>query len=80
MSANPVRITLTVGADGAVAAVTHDALGQECLPYVHALEDMLDAMTVDSDYTQDWWRTESAGVRVEHNAVEPQRDQLDGRW
>ncbi|MGY0503431.1 DUF2997 domain-containing protein [Nocardia sp. FBN12] len=78
MSANPVRITLTVGPDGTVAAVTHDALGQECLPYVHALEDMLDAMTVDSDYTQDWWRSESATVRPQ--AVEPQPDRLDGHW
>ncbi|MFC6009564.1 DUF2997 domain-containing protein [Nocardia lasii] len=78
MSDKPVRLTLTIGADGRVAAETHDALGQDCLPYVQALEDLLEATTEDSAYTADWWRTET--VRTEPSVVEPQREQLDGRW
>ncbi|WP_216909037.1 DUF2997 domain-containing protein [Nocardia noduli] len=58
----PVRITVTVSADGQIQAETHDAVGEQCLPYVQALEDLLAADTLDSTYTEDWWKTEGAPV------------------
>lgn len=53
----PVRITVVVGADGQITAETHNAVGADCLPHVQVLEDLLDATTVDSDYTADWWKS-----------------------
>jgi hypothetical protein len=56
----PVRITVTVSADGQVRAQTHDAIGEQCLSYVQVLEDLLAAETLDSTYTDDWWKTAAA--------------------
>ncbi|MEV0251793.1 DUF2997 domain-containing protein [Nocardia sp. NPDC050712] len=61
----PVRLTIVVGADGRIRAETHNVVGELCLPYVQALEDLLDATTVDSDYTADWWKTVAAQVNTD---------------
>lgn len=63
------RITLTVTADGRIAAQTHDTVGEQCLPYVQVLEDLLDAVTTDSEYTPDWWRTAAVPVTAARETV-----------
>ena len=57
-----VRIEVVVAPDGSVTATTHNTRGTDCLPYIQVLEDLLDATTVDSAYTEDWSTTHSTPV------------------
>lgn len=65
----PVRITVTVAADGQVIAQTHETVGEQCLPYIQVLEDLLEATTIDSNYTTDWWKTAGAQVNTHRDEV-----------
>lgn len=49
------RITVRVGRDGQITAETQGIKGKACLPYIALLENMLEAETVDSDYTSDFY-------------------------
>lgn len=51
-----VRIEVVVDAEGRVTATTHNTAGDQCLPYIQVLEQLLEATTVDSAYTPDFWR------------------------
>ncbi len=51
------RIEVTVGPDGVVSAKTHGLLGDTCLDYIAVLEDLLEARTATSEYTDDYTRT-----------------------
>ncbi|MFC9996852.1 DUF2997 domain-containing protein [Nocardia sp. NPDC127526] len=74
----PVRITVTIAADGQVSAQTHDTVGAQCLPYIQVLENLLEATTIDSEYTGDWWKTEAAQV-VSHRAPIADPARVDDR-
>lgn len=50
------RITIRVHADGQVSAETHDITGPKCMDYIAVLEDLLDAETVSSAFTDDYTR------------------------
>lgn len=54
------RLEITVRRDGSIAATTHDVTGAACLDYIALLEDLLEAETVTSRYTDDFVRIESA--------------------
>ncbi|MFE6919671.1 DUF2997 domain-containing protein [Nocardia sp. NPDC057663] len=64
----PIRITVTVAADGQVHAETQHTIGEQCLPYLNALEDLLGAETVDSAFTEDWWKTAGAPMVTQQQA------------
>ena len=66
MSGRP-RVEVTVHPDGTVTAQTHDVLGERCLDYVDALEDLLAARAVDSAYTSDFTRTETTVRQEDHD-------------
>ncbi|MFT4471242.1 DUF2997 domain-containing protein [Arthrobacter sulfonylureivorans] len=51
------QLIVTVGPDGAVAAETRNIFGSDCLDYITLLEDLLEAETVSSSYTEDYTRT-----------------------
>ncbi|WP_370949569.1 DUF2997 domain-containing protein [Amycolatopsis sp. cg5] len=53
------RVTVTIGRDGSISAETHGVTGSKCLDYIPLLEDMLDAETVTSEFTEDYRRTET---------------------
>jgi hypothetical protein len=52
------HIEVTVGPDGVVSARTHGVLGERCLDYIAVLEDLLEARTASSEYTDDYTRTQ----------------------
>lgn len=54
------QLIVTLRPDGSVAAETLGMTGDECLDYISALEDLLDATTTSSSYT-----AEHAGVASE---------------
>jgi hypothetical protein len=47
-------ITVRIARDGTVHAETHGLKGEACLPYVAALERLVDAETVRSEYTAEF--------------------------
>ncbi len=51
------QIVVTVRPDGTVVAATRGVVGERCLDYVAVLEQLLDAETTTSEYTEDRWRS-----------------------
>ncbi len=68
-------LVVTVGVDGVVTAETKGAKGASCLPYIDLLENLLEATTTDSRYTDDF------SSAVANPAVQTQgvRDELGQR-
>lgn len=54
------QLIVNLRPDGSVAAETIGMTGDECLSYISALEDLLDATTTSSSYTP-----EHAGVAAQ---------------
>ncbi|UNK72235.1 DUF2997 domain-containing protein [Microbacterium sp. H1-D42] len=48
------QLIVNLRPDGSVAAETLGMTGDECLAYISALEDLLDATTTSSSYTADY--------------------------
>jgi len=51
------QILLTIGTDGSIQAETKGIKGEKCLQSISALEDMLDAITLDSQYTKEFYES-----------------------
>lgn len=60
------RLVVQLRADGSVAAETFGMYGDDCLPYINALEDLLDATTVSSSFTDDYSRVAAQSIATEH--------------
>jgi len=65
------RIVISLGADGRVSAHTEGIMGEKCLGAVPLLEDLLDAVAVDSAYTSDFHQITGAT----HDATRTQAQQ-----
>lgn len=48
------QLIVNLRPDGSVAAETIGMTGDECLDYISALEDLLDATTTSSSFTADY--------------------------
>lgn len=62
------QLIVNLRPDGSVAAETIGMKGEECLSYISALEDLLDATTTSSSYTDDFAGvsdTAQTGLRTE---------------
>jgi len=53
------HLIVRVTPDGAVAAETQGIKGQPCLDYIQILEDLLDAETTSSAFTDEYYQTAS---------------------
>ena len=49
------EIVVRLRPDGTIEAVTHGLKGDECLPYVDAMEQLTAGRTVDSHYTAEYY-------------------------
>lgn len=54
------RIVVTVRVDGTIEAETHGVTGAACLDYIARLEDLIDAGTVASRFTEDYHAASSS--------------------
>jgi len=61
------QLIVNLRADGSVAAETIGMTGDECLTYISALEDLLDATTTASSFTDDY-----AGVSATQTSAHTQ--------
>jgi Protein of unknown function (DUF2997) len=65
------QLIVTVRPDGAVSAETRNIFGTDCLDYITVLEDLLEAETVSSSYTEDYSRTAvTASEYVHHETAD----------
>ncbi|WP_349409946.1 DUF2997 domain-containing protein [Pseudalkalibacillus sp. SCS-8] len=55
---NKKKIKIRIGEDGQIFAETIGLKGKECLTYIEQLEKLLDAETIDSNYTAEYYETE----------------------
>jgi len=69
MTTGPRRIVVTVTAQGTISAKTVGFTDDSCLDYIAVLEDLLEARTVESAYTEEYARA-TAEVRQEEHDVE----------
>lgn len=63
-------IQVTIGLDGSIKAETIGMKGNKCMASIAALEDLLEAEAIDSEYTKEFYENEIQGVAVgeENNA------------
>ncbi|MBO1515415.1 DUF2997 domain-containing protein [Metabacillus bambusae] len=51
------RVRIEIGIDGKIKAETLGIKGKKCLEFIQILEQMLDAETIDSEYTSEYLET-----------------------
>ena len=59
------RIQLRVYPDGRIEATTEGVKGKACTDYIAMLEELLQAETVESAYTDEYYEKEEVAVREE---------------
>ena len=64
------RIHLLIRDDGSISAKTENVFGEDCLPKIDVLEDMLEALTVDSSFTDDYLKNVSHSEVTSRNKLE----------
>lgn len=52
------KVQIRITEDGKFFAETMGMKGKECLSIIEVLEELLDAETIDSDYTAEYFETE----------------------
>ncbi|RWZ49729.1 DUF2997 domain-containing protein [Labedella phragmitis] len=67
------RLVVQVRADGTVHAETFGMQGPECLDYIAVLENMLEAETTESAFTEDYYRS---SVGQDDSVITEDRDAL----
>ena len=64
------RIHLIIRDDGSISAKTENIFGEDCLLKIDVLENMLDALTVDSNFTDDYSKNISHSDLTSRNKLE----------
>lgn len=57
------QIRVQIFADGQIKADVIGVKGKACMDYIALLEQLLDAETVDSEYTAEYYETELVDLR-----------------
>ncbi|MFD2212252.1 DUF2997 domain-containing protein [Metabacillus endolithicus] len=52
------QIKIKITEDGNIFAETVGIKGKECLQYIELLEELLDAESIDSSFTQEYYETD----------------------
>ncbi|MDY7224438.1 DUF2997 domain-containing protein [Halalkalibacterium halodurans] len=52
------KLQIRITEDGEIFAETLGIKGKECLEYIQLLEELLDAETVDSNFTHEYYESE----------------------
>jgi hypothetical protein len=56
------KIQVRIYPDGRIEAVTKGIKGKKCTNYIGLIEKLVNAETVDSDYTEEYYETEEVIV------------------
>lgn len=57
------QIRVQIFPDGQIKADVIGIKGKSCTDYIEILEQLLDAETIDSEYTDEYYETEQVGVQ-----------------
>ncbi len=68
------RIIINISPNGKIIAETENMKGKQCLDYINILESLLDAETIDSDYTEEYYETELT-TEISVNKIKERRDE-----
>ncbi len=68
------KIRLEITASGEIRAKTIGMNDEECLDYVEILESLLDAETVDSEYTEEFLLAQQLQYQKQQTQVEEQME------
>lgn len=60
------KLKIRIFPDGKVQAETEGIKGKKCIDYINILEDLLEAKTVDSDYTEEYYQKEKVNIEQEN--------------
>ncbi len=74
MTDQPRTIQIRIETTGEITAVTHGMKGDECLPYIKRLEELLEAETVDSEYTSEFHETRVTPLETVDESVSARGD------
>lgn len=58
------RVKIQVFPDGRIQAEVQGVKGKKCTDYIHILEELLQAKTVDSNYTAEYYENEILQVKT----------------
>ena len=58
------RVVVQIFPDGRIQAQTQGIKGKKCTDYIRILEELLEAETVDSEYTAEYYLTEETITEV----------------
>lgn len=64
------RIILDVREDGSISAKTEGIYGEDCIDKIEILEDLLDALTVDSVFSKDYFNSGNQVIGNEINDLD----------
>lgn len=62
------RIQLRVYPDGRIEAEVQGVPGKKCTDYIAVLEELLEAETIESAFTPEYFQAEEVAVRQEQHA------------
>ena len=62
------RNQLRVYPDGRIEAVVQGVKGKTCTDYIAVLEELLEAETIESEFTPEYYETEEVAVRQDQQA------------
>jgi hypothetical protein len=74
------RVQIRLFPDGTVQAEVKGVKGKRCTDYIRILEELLEAETVDSDFTAEYFETEEEQLHYRESAalIEKLRDRSGG--
>lgn len=59
------KINIRIFPDGTVQAEVEGVKGKKCTDYIKIIEELLEAETVDSDYTPEYYESEILNLETE---------------
>ncbi len=63
-------ISVRIFPDGTVQAETHGIKGKKCNNYLKVIEEILQAKTVNSEYTDEYYQTEEQIVDIKGKVIQ----------
>ena len=66
---NEKKIMIKITEDGKIFAETMGIKGKQCLDYIHILEELLEAETIDSEFTHEYFETNVITNRTQQQMI-----------
>lgn len=61
------KLIIKINKDGSINAETQGIKGSKCMDYIKVVENLLEAETVDSEYTKEFFESDSEYTNIKLN-------------